>query len=79
MACASMLRCSMRYKTTPGSSVPQRVPIGRPSAGVNPMVVATLRPPSIAHMLEPFPRCNTIVFASGALGSRCVNSAAMYS
>ena len=31
--------------STPGSSDPLRVPIGRPSTAVNPMVVATLRPP----------------------------------
>ena len=36
---------SMRYSTTPGSSCPQRVPIGNPSSAENPMVEATERPP----------------------------------
>ena len=79
MARASILRSSMRYKITPGSSAPQRVPIGSPSAGENPIVVATLRPASIAHMLDPFPRCSTIVFAAAAFASTRGNSAAMYS
>ena len=45
---------------TPGSSAPVRVPIGRPSRAVIPMVVAMLRPAAIAHMLAPLPRCATI-------------------
>ena len=66
MARASIPRSSMRYKITPGSSAPQRVPIASPSVVVNPIVVATPRPASIAHMLDPFPRCSTIVFAAAA-------------
>ena len=42
--------CSIRCSTTPGSSWPGRVPIGRPSSAVKPMVVSMLRPPrSRAH------------------------------
>ena len=42
---------------TPGSIAPERVPIGSPSSAVKPIVVATLFPSRIAHMLQPFPRC----------------------
>ena len=38
MARASILRSSMRYRITPGSSAPQRVPIGSPSTAVKPIV-----------------------------------------
>ena len=69
MARASILSSSIRYRMTPGSSAPQRVPIASPSAGVKPIVVATLRPASIAHMLAPLPRCSTIVLAAAALAS----------
>ena len=64
--CASS---SMRYSTTPGSRLPQRVPIGSPSAAVNPIVLATLRPPCIAHMLAPLPRCSTTVLPAAARAS----------
>ena len=37
-------------------SEPVRVPIIKPSAGVKLIVVATLRPFRIAHMLTPLPR-----------------------
>ena len=67
MARASILRSSRRYRITPGSSAPQRVPIASPSTAVKPIVVATLRPASIAHMLEPLPRCSTMVLAAAAL------------
>ena len=39
-----MPRCSIRYSTTPGSSWPGRVPIGRPSSAVKPIVLSTLLP-----------------------------------
>ena len=35
---------------------PQRVPIIRPSRGVSPMVVSTLRPAATAHIELPAPR-----------------------
>ena len=47
---------------------PQRVPIGSPSRGVKPIVVATLTPASIAHMLAPLPRCRTTVLPLAARG-----------
>ena len=40
----------------PGSRSPARVPITRPSSGVMPMLVSTLRPYSIAARLAPLPR-----------------------
>ena len=41
----------------PGSSAPHRVPIGRPSSAVMPIVVSMLLPSFIAHRLAPLPRC----------------------
>src|SRR5437764_565749 len=58
----------MRYSSTPGSSAPQRVPIGRPSTAVKPMVVATLWPPRRAHRLAPLPRWAPTVRPSPAPG-----------
>jgi hypothetical protein len=69
----------MRYTITPGSSAPQRVPIGSPSAGVNAIVVATLRPASMAQMLAPLPRCSTTVLPEAAFASSRGSSEAMYS
>ena len=40
---------SSMCSTTPGSSWPQRVPIGMPSSAVKPMVLARLRPASMAQ------------------------------
>ena len=37
--------CVMRYRTTPGSIWPVRVPMGSPSRAVKPIVLSTLRPP----------------------------------
>jgi hypothetical protein len=70
---------SIRNSSTPGSSDPQRVPIGNPSTAVKPMVVATLRPASIAHMLEPLPRWNTTVRPAAARSSSAGSREAMYS
>src|SRR5574337_748664 len=64
-SCALMPRCCCRYSSTPGSIAPQRVPIIRPSSGVNPMDVETLRRSRSAHTLAPWPRCATTVFAYG--------------
>ena len=50
---------------------PQRVPIGSPSSAVKPIVLATLRPPSSAHMLAPLPRCGTTVCPRGRAASCC--------
>ena len=48
---------------------PVRVPMGRPSTAVKPIVVATLRPRAIAHMLAPLPRCATISLPSAHSGA----------
>ena len=49
-----------RYVITPGSMSPERVPITRPSIGVNPIDVSTGRPPTIADADAPLPKCSTI-------------------
>ena len=64
-----MPRWSMRYRITPGSIEPQRVPIGNPSTAVKPMVLATLAPALTAHMLAPLPRCSTTVRPAAARAS----------
>ena len=64
---------------TPGSRLPQRVPIGRPSTAVKPIVLATLRPPTMAHMLLPLPRWATTVRPDAAFASNCASTLAMYS
>ena len=69
IAAASILSSCMKYSTTPGSRLPVRVPIGSPSTAVNPMVLATLLPPSTAHMLAPLPRCSTTVLPDAARAS----------
>ena len=43
--------------------MPERVPIMRPSSGVNPIVVSTLRPPSTAVIEQPFPRWQVTTFS----------------
>ncbi len=45
-----------KCSNTPGSSVPQRVPMMSPSSAVVPMVVASERPRRAAHRLAPLPR-----------------------
>lgn len=45
---------------TPGSRSPARVPMTRPSIGVNPMLVSTLLRFSIAQTLAPLPRWQTM-------------------
>ncbi len=42
-----------------------RVPIGRPSIAVNPIVLDRLRPAEMAHIEAPLPRCATIDPALG--------------
>ena len=37
---------------------PDRVPMTRPSSGVRPMEVSTLRPPRTAQAEAPLPRCS---------------------
>ena len=48
--------------TTEGSSVPERVPIIKPSNGVNPIVVSKTRPSCTAVMEEPLPKWQVISF-----------------
>ena len=79
MARTSIFSSSIRYRTTPGSRLPQRVPIGRPSTAVKPIVLAMLRHADIPHMLEPLPRCSTTVLPAAAFGSTCGSTLAMYS
>ena len=53
-------RCARcRHSTAPGSIAPQRVAITRPSSGVKPIVVVTLRPSTTPHSDWPPPRCAT--------------------
>ena len=79
MARASILRSSIRYSSTPASSAPARVPIGRPSTAVNPIVLAMLLPPSMAHMLEPLPRWHTTTLPPAARASTEGSTEATYS
>src|SRR5712691_6812897 len=66
-----MPSCWSRYRMTPGSSAPVRVPMTRPSTGVKPIVVATLRAASIAHRLAPLPRWATTSLPSAQSGATC--------
>ena len=70
---------SIRCSTTPGSSWPGRVPIGRPSSAVKPIVLSTLRPPSSAHIEAPLPRWATITRPPAISGATSGRRAAMYS
>ena len=45
----------------PGSTVPERVAMTRPSSGVKPMVVSTLRPSSTAASEAPAPRWQVMI------------------
>ena len=47
-----------------GSTLPDLVPMIKPSKGVKPMVVSITFPPSIAAILEPFPKWQVIIFNS---------------
>ena len=60
-SCASSLdahvtRCSRSQVTMPGSMVPERVDITRPSRGVKPIVVSTEAPSCTAATDAPAPR-----------------------
>ena len=55
------------------------MPIGKPSAAVKPIVLATLRPPEIAHMLDPLPRCSTMHLPAAARASSAGSTLATYS
>jgi hypothetical protein len=47
-----------------GSQSPLRVPMRRPSRGVNPMEVSTETPPSMAAIEAPLPKWQEIIFNS---------------
>src|SRR5947207_9855062 len=53
---SSMPACRWSHRGIPGSTVPERVAITRPSSGVKPMVVSTERPPNTAASDAPAPR-----------------------
>ncbi len=48
--------CSASQRTSPGSTLPERVAMTSPSSGVNPMVVSTERPSRTAASDAPAPR-----------------------
>ena len=63
---------SISHSSIPGSTLPARVAITRPSSGVNPMVVSRETPPSIAHSDAPAPRWQLTIRSSAAsLRSSC--------
>ena len=70
---------SISQISTPGSIVPLRVPITRPSSAVNPIVDATLLPSAIAHIDAPLPRCATTTRPAAARMSRFRIAPATYS
>ena len=53
--------------------------MGSPSTAVKPIVLATLRPACMAHMLAPLPRCATTTRPVAVFGSRLGRTLAMYS
>ncbi len=63
----------------PGSMLPGRVPISRPSRAVNPIELPTLRPARMAHMLAPLPRWATTTRPPAIAGATAGRAPAMYS
>ena len=69
------LRLQMN-STTAGSSVPERVPITRPSSGVRPMEVSVHLPSTHALSEEPLPRWQMMTLLPfGRPSSSCVRAA----
>ena len=62
-----------------GRAGPGRVPMGRPSSAVKPIVLSTLRPASSAHMEAPLPRWATITFLLARSGATSRRRSATYS
>ncbi len=56
ISCGERCSCSSSQSRRPRSTLPDRVAITRPSSGVNPMVVSTLRPSTTAARDAPAPR-----------------------
>ena len=52
------------YVTIDGSKSPERVPIGIPPSGVNPIDVSTDLPFWTAHILAPWPKWQLTIFKS---------------
>lgn len=59
------------WKMRMGSTLPARVPPGRPSSGERPMLVSALRPRRIMHTLAPLPRCATTRLHAASGLPRC--------
>ena len=55
-SCADSPSRSSSHSSIPGSTLPERVAITRPSSGVNPIVVSSEEPSLIAHSEAPAPR-----------------------
>ncbi len=67
---SSTRSCSSSHSSTPGSTLPERVAITRPSSGVKPIVVSIEQPPTIAHSEAPAPRWQlTILRSRGSASS----------
>ena len=64
---------------TPGSIWPGRVPMGRPSSAVKPIVLSTLRPACMAQSDAPLPRWAAITRPAAASGATSGKTEAMYS
>ena len=64
-----------RYQESPGSRSPERLPMGRPAAGVKPMVVSMLLPWRTAVMLAPLPRWARMTRPPAASGPAARSSA----
>ena len=54
----------IKYVTTDGSKSPERVPIGIPPSGVNPILVSTEFPFFIAQILAPCPKWQFTILSS---------------
>ncbi|KAG1184716.1 hypothetical protein G6F57_020806 [Rhizopus arrhizus] len=61
---------SIIHSTTPGSSRPGRVPMGRPSRAVNPIVLSTLLPSCMAQADTPEPKCAAMILPIASRESR---------
>ena len=61
---AESASCSSSHSSSPGSTLPERVAITRPSSGVKPIVVSTERPSAIAHSEAPAPRWQLTIRSS---------------
>ncbi|CFO09351.1 Uncharacterised protein [Bordetella pertussis] len=70
---------SIIHSTTPGSRRPGRVPIGRPSSAVKPMVLSTLRPSTMVQAETPLPRWAATILPPAISGSARRRRCAMYS